>query len=452
MSGTGGKEDKGCDGKRRRRVDVVETEGRPERDGIFATPVPDACVHLCMAFMDTRSWFALQAVSHSARSWCARPAQLRVVRSTTLACVARRALAAELAALLELPSSEDAVRATAELCELLRETGAVWAGGSLAHGLCGGGVDATRVPFDAKVFAKPAEKTAWAGRDLDLFVPWSATLGGSRLCPVAAFFERRCAATRPVPPFGAPESLRKWWNVCRYMTSGEDRRSATLRDSDGVYFAEPAPDAPDQWSVSPVMDDPANPGRAVKREWRWCDFASTRYRVPFIRARRIYRCPASGRSIDIVYVDVAGANVALGALVPQHVPVRICKEARLERCPTPHPSPDGNAEPTFTYGVADWYTLACDLSVAANTYDGARLVTCADACLRRLSFRLAPSAEICALLPSWETDWAYHGSATYEVSDAGVTTAIRESRALRVTQRDRVQKYTRRGLTERPQI
>jgi hypothetical protein len=196
----------------------------PQRCVFRRTSLPDGCMHACIAYLDPRSWFVFGRVSRFAREWCARPAQVAVATRTVLASAARVALAAELA---ELGVAEPKAAAV-ELSRALQKTGGgVWSGGSLALGLCGG-----LGAFSAR------QRKAWAGRDLDFFVPWSAAFEGQRLCPVAEFFERVCPRTplRDWNDYATGPGPDTWRNMCRYMTRPADVERARLHDPHGAYF------------------------------------------------------------------------------------------------------------------------------------------------------------------------------------------------------------------------
>jgi hypothetical protein len=421
---------------------------------VFSTPLPDSCLHVCVSYLDVRSWFVLGLVSQYTNVWSKRDAQVDVVKREVLEHAARLALAQELE---DYVIAEPGLAATRLREALQKSGGGVWSGGSLVRGLCGGS--------RGGLFSDE-ESAAWLDRDLDFFVPWSATFDGLRLCPVAAFFDTVCPHV-PLPPYRVGPTS-EWPNVCRYMTSEADMRSLRLHDSNGAYFTSPADDdARREWVPRYVLQAPMFPGvgardttelaekgdtesdtdsdgemrsryietkfdhvnvgaygtaellSTTKRHWRWASLDESRYRVPFIRARRVYRFP-NKRSVDIVYVDLDAMRVQLAA---------------QRSLPSPKES--------LPITVANWCSLTFDASILRNAYDGTRLLTCAYSCLRSRSFEMHEMSPIYDLLPPnpeiYHTQgiWGIHG---YQTS--GCTNHSWRSRV-----EDRRRKYLARGFS-----
>ena len=326
---------------------------------VFGARVSDACVHAMMAFMDARSWFGLRVLSRYARSWCERPPQraARSRRRAPRAAAHPRLRRRRRRRRTREADARDGLGLERRLARVRPRRRRGRGRERVRDAVRRQGVPGARASYGVEN-ARPRPVRAverHAGRH--------ATVSGGGVLRAAVCGDARRTATG-----GRATVFSRFRDACRYLTPQEDVESARLCDPNGVYLVPPPPphSAPLQqraWAVRPVLEsaDDADADAnaeidaetkvarrcgAEKRQWRWAVLDTRRYRVPFVRARRLFRCPASGRSIDIVYVDLGSMNAALTATTRS----RLCADARLETgaaCPVR----------TRSYDVVDWYTL-----------------------------------------------------------------------------------------------
>lgn len=281
-------------GKWERKCRFRVTIQPSSNEQLFSRQLPDGCLHTCMDYLDMKSWFRLGVVSRFAVEWSQRDSQrdsqVQAAQRCILTRMAKNALPLELGELLGIEEEKDVTKqkeVALEFEDVLEKAGGVWSGGSLAYRLSG---------LDASVHKEESKQAkAWRDRDLDLFVPWSATSHGEHLCPVAKFFEKHCPPSPVLPHYG--QNGAKWRDVCRYLTHADDIKTATLHDSRGAYFIAPEEGGPDAWVPRPVLleqtseTETKNEAKSKDRElrhWRWAQLAEEHvYRVPF------YSCAAN---------------------------------------------------------------------------------------------------------------------------------------------------------------